>query len=106
MYLPSAYDASSIRFRARPTQAKGTRMTNLSVIYYSSTGTIHAMAKRIPAAAEQAGAEVRLRQVAELAPAETIASNAAWSEHFDNTKHEPRALAADVVWADAVLFGT
>lgn len=78
----------------------------LSVVYYSSTGTIHAMAKRIAAAAEQAGAQVRLRQVTELAPAEAIASNAAWSQHFDNTKDEPKAAAEDILWADAVLFGT
>ncbi len=78
----------------------------LSVIYYSSTGTIHAMAERLQAAGEKAGAEVRLRQVPELAPAEAIASNAAWSQHFDRTKDEPKATADDVVWADAVLFGT
>jgi len=78
----------------------------LAIIYYSSTGTLHSMAKRLAEAGEKAGAEVRLRQVAELAPAEAIASNAAWSQHFDNTKNDPKASADDVVWADAVLFGT
>lgn len=78
----------------------------LSVIYYSSTGTIHAMAQRITEAGQKAGAEVRLRQVPELAPPEAIASNAAWSQHFDRTKDEPKATADDIVWADAVLFGT
>jgi NAD(P)H dehydrogenase (quinone) len=78
----------------------------LAIIYYSSTGTIHSMAQRLSEAGEKAGAEVRLRQVAELAPAEAIASNAAWSQHFDRTKNEPKAAADDVVWADAVLFGT
>jgi NAD(P)H dehydrogenase (quinone) len=78
----------------------------LAVIYYSSTGTIHGMAERLAEAGQKAGAEVRLRQVAELAPDEAIASNAAWSQHFDRTKHEPRATADDIVWADAVLFGT
>ncbi|GGO13644.1 NAD(P)H:quinone oxidoreductase [Micromonospora parathelypteridis] len=81
-------------------------MTKLSVIYYSSTGTVHAMAKRLAEAGEKAGAEVRLRQVPELAPEEAIASNAAWSQHFDATKTEAKAAADDVVWADAVLFGT
>ncbi len=79
---------------------------NVSVIYYSSTGTLHAMAERLAQAAEKAGADVRLRQVAELAPAEAIASNAAWSQHFDATKDEPKATADDIVWADAVLFGS
>ncbi|WP_213451721.1 NAD(P)H:quinone oxidoreductase [Rhizomonospora bruguierae] len=80
--------------------------TKLAVIYYSSTGTVHAMAERLAAAGEKAGATVRLRQVAELAPAEAIASNAAWSQHFDRTKDEPRATADDIVWADAVLLGS
>lgn len=78
----------------------------LSVIYYSSTGTVHKMAQRLQEAGEKAGAEVRLRQVQELAPAEAIASNAGWSQHFDATKDEPKASADDIVWADAVLFGT
>ena len=79
---------------------------NLAIIYYSSTGTVHGMAERLAEAGQKAGAEVRLRQVPELAPAEAIASNAAWSQHYDRTKDEPRANADDVVWADAVLFGT
>jgi NAD(P)H dehydrogenase (quinone) len=78
----------------------------LAIIYYSSTGTIHAMAERLAQAGEKAGAEVRLRQVAELAPPEAIASNPAWSQHFERTRNEPRAIADDVTWADAVLFGT
>ena len=78
----------------------------LSIIYYSSTGTVHQMAERLQQAGEKAGAEVRLRQVPELAPEEAIASNAAWSQHFDRTKDEPKATADDVVWADAVLFGS
>jgi NAD(P)H dehydrogenase (quinone) len=44
--------------------------------------------------------------VAELAPEEAIASNAAWSQHFDATKNEPKATADDIIWADAVLFGS
>ncbi|WP_250006124.1 NAD(P)H:quinone oxidoreductase [Actinoplanes sp. M2I2] len=78
----------------------------LSIIYYSSTGTLHKMAERLYETAQKSGAEVRLRQVAELAPQEAIASNAAWSQHFDRTKDEPKATADDVVWADAVLFGS
>ena len=80
--------------------------TKLAVIYYSSTGTIHAMAERLAAAGEKAGAEVRLRQVVETAPPEAIASNPAWGQHVDRTKDEPKAVPDDVVWADAVIFGT
>jgi NAD(P)H dehydrogenase (quinone) len=80
--------------------------TKLAVIYYSSTGTVHAMAVRLAEAGEKAGAQVRLRQVAELAPDEAIASNPAWSRHVEETRDEPRASADDLVWADAVLFGS
>ena len=79
---------------------------NLAVIYYSATGTLHTMAQRAAAAGEKAGAEVRLRQVAETAPDAAIASNAAWAGHRDRTQGEPVATAEDLLWADAVLFGS
>lgn len=81
-------------------------MTNLAIIYYSSTGTIDSMARRCAASAEKHGAEVRLRQVAELAPPEAIESNERWAEHVAETKDEPTATPEDIVWADAVLLGT
>jgi len=79
---------------------------NVAIVYYSATGTLHAMAQRLTKAAEAAGGTVRLRQVPELAPEEAIAANQAWSQHYDETKDEPKATADDVVWADVVLFGT
>jgi NAD(P)H dehydrogenase (quinone) len=78
----------------------------VAIIYYSATGTLHSMAQQVAAAAEKTGAEVRLRQVQELAPHEAIASNVGWSQHIDRTKHEPKATIDDVGWADVVLFGT
>jgi NAD(P)H dehydrogenase (quinone) len=78
----------------------------LAVIYYSSTATVDSMARRVALAAEKQGAEVRLRQVEELAPPAAIDSNRAWREHLDATADEPKAQPDDVVWADAVLFGT
>jgi len=79
---------------------------NLSVIYYSATGTVHEMARHAAAYAEKAGATVRLRRVAELAPEQAIAANPAWRRHVEETRDEPRATADDIVWADAVLFGS
>jgi hypothetical protein len=38
-------------------------MTKLSIIYYSQTGTLDTMARRLAATAESLGAEVRLRAV-------------------------------------------
>ena len=79
---------------------------NLSVIYYSSTGTIDTMARRAAATGEKAGAEVRLRQVQEIAPDTAIDSVDEWREHVEATASEPTATPDDIVWADAVLLGS
>ncbi|MFH8612981.1 flavodoxin domain-containing protein, partial [Streptomyces sp. NPDC018029] len=51
---------------------------NVAVIYYSATGTVHALAQAIAQGAEKAGARVRLRKVAETAPEAAISANPAW----------------------------
>jgi NAD(P)H dehydrogenase (quinone) len=78
----------------------------LSVIYYSATSSVYRLAQQAVEAAEKAGAEVRLRKVHELAPQEAIDSNEGWSKHALETQDVQEATADDVVWADAVLFGT
>lgn len=78
----------------------------LSVVYYSATGTVAELAGTLADEAEKAGAEVRLRKVAELAPEATIDSNPAWRANVDATQDIPQAAPDDVVWADAVVFGT
>jgi NAD(P)H dehydrogenase (quinone) len=78
----------------------------LAVIYYSSTGTVDAMARRAASTAEKAGADVRLRHVEELAPDDIIDGAAEWRHHVDDMAGEPTATPDDIVWADAVLFGT
>jgi NAD(P)H dehydrogenase (quinone) len=79
---------------------------NLAVIYYSATGTVHRMAEHAAASAEKAGATVRLRHVEEIAPQEAIESNPQWRGHVEDVADESRATPDDVVWADAVLFGS
>ncbi len=79
---------------------------NVSVIYYSATGTTHAMAERLAQTADKAGADVRLRHVAELAPDEVVESNGAWAQHRQTVQGEPEATAEDVTWADVVLLGS
>lgn len=79
---------------------------NLAIVYYSSTGFSGRIAREIGDAAEKAGATVRLRRVAELAPDAAIASNAAWAAHVAETAHIPVATPDDLEWADAVIFGT
>jgi len=78
---------------------------NVAVIYYSSTGNVFELAKAAVTAAEKVGAEVRLRKVRELAPAEAIASNQGWSDHAAVTQHIAEATLDDLDWADAILFG-
>ena len=81
-------------------------MTKLAIIYYSATGTGHALAQRAQEAAEKAGAEVRRRHVAETVTAEVIATNPQWAAHRGVVGDEPVATSDDVVWADAVLLGS
>ncbi|MCB9543379.1 MAG: NAD(P)H:quinone oxidoreductase [Myxococcales bacterium] len=78
----------------------------VSVVYYSSTGNNHAIAEAVAEGARAAGAEVRVRRVAETAPAGAIASNPGWQAFHEAHKDEPTATVDDVVWADAVVFGT
>jgi NAD(P)H dehydrogenase (quinone) len=81
-------------------------VVNVAVIYYSSTGNVHALALAVAAGAESAGAAVRVRRVAELAPPEAIDSNPAWRAHADATAGVPVATHDDLRWADAFAFGT
>lgn len=78
----------------------------VAVIYYSATGSVHAMAERAAQTAEKSGAEVRLRKVAETAPPEAVGSNEAWAQHHEETRERPTATPEDIDWADVVLFGT
>ena len=81
-------------------------MTKLAIIYYSATGHGTTMAKHVAAAAEPAAAEVRLRHVAETLDPESFAHNPAWTANYEATKDLPAATADDIVWADAVIFGS
>ncbi|MEU8108774.1 NAD(P)H:quinone oxidoreductase [Nonomuraea muscovyensis] len=79
---------------------------NVAVIYYSATGTVHALAQAVAEGAEKAGAHVRLRKIAETAPPEAISANPAWAQHLLDTADVAEAGHDDLAWADAVLFGT
>lgn len=81
-------------------------MTRIAVIYYSSTGNVHALAQALAQGAEKAGADVRLRRVAELAPQEAINANAAWRAHAEATAAVPVASVEDLRWADGYAFGS
>jgi NAD(P)H dehydrogenase (quinone) len=81
-------------------------MAKVAVIYYSATGNVHQIAQAVEQGAARAGAEVRRRHVAELAPEEAIAKNQAWARHRDRMKDDIEADLADLEWADAYIFGS
>ncbi|HZK53301.1 MAG TPA: NAD(P)H:quinone oxidoreductase [Desulfosporosinus sp.] len=76
----------------------------LAVIYYSMTGINYQLASWAAEAAKEAGAEVRLRKVHELAPEAAINNNAAWKANIDATKEIAEASSEDLDWADAIVF--
>ncbi len=78
----------------------------VAVIYYSATGNIHGLAVAAAEGAREAGAEVRVRKVRELAPPEAIRSNPRWAQTAERTRDVPEAALEDLEWADVVLFGT
>jgi NAD(P)H dehydrogenase (quinone) len=79
---------------------------NVAIIYYSATGSVHALAQAAAEGAEKAGAQVRLRKVAETAPPQAVNSNPAWAKHVQDSADVATADLDDLGWADAVLFGT
>ena len=78
----------------------------VAVIYYSATGAVHALAQAVAEGAASAGATVRLRRVAELAPGSAIDQNPLWRRHADATASIVQASVEDLAWADAFAFGT
>ena len=64
-------------------------MTKLAVICYSATGHGTTMAQHI----------------AETDPT-SFAHNPAWTGNYNATKDAPAASGDDILWADAVIFGS
>ena len=78
----------------------------VAIIYYSATGTTYRLARAVEEGATEAGADVRLRKVRELAPEEAFASNQGWAAHRLESQHVVEASLDDLAWADALIFGT
>lgn len=79
--------------------------TKTAIIYYSATGGTYKLAQAVAEGAREAGAEVRILKVRELAPEEAIASNQGWSAHRLETQHVTEATHADLEWADVIILG-
>ncbi|MEZ0494335.1 flavodoxin family protein [Kineococcus sp. TBRC 1896] len=78
----------------------------LAIVYYSATGTVRSMAERLAATGEQAGAEVRLRQVERQTTGGEKEVTDAQQVEAEAAQGTQAVTADDVVWADAVLFGS
>lgn len=78
----------------------------LTIIYYSTTGTNYQLAQWAAEAGKQAGAEVKILKVQELAPQSVIEGNPGWKAHVEATQDVPVATPDDVAWADAIIFST
>jgi NAD(P)H dehydrogenase (quinone) len=78
----------------------------VAVIYYSATGNVDGLARAVAAGAEDAGAEVRLRHVEELASELLISQNQYWGRHRSQVAEAPVATLDDLEWAEGVAFGT
>lgn len=77
---------------------------NLAIFFYSMGGTNFQLAQWAEAAAKEAGANVRLLKVEELAPQEVVDANEGWKATQEATKDVPIATSDDLAWADAIIF--
>lgn len=78
----------------------------LAIIYYSMGGTNYQLAQWAAEGGKEAGAEVKIFKVHELAPQSVIDSNPVWKAHVEATKHIPEVTVNDLEWADALIFST
>lgn len=77
---------------------------NLLIVYYSQTGHNFQMAKWAKEAAEEKGANVRIRKVEELM--DTSDPNPGWKKYLEESKDIKIATGNDLVWADAIIFSS
>jgi len=77
------------------------------IAFYSRTGVTEALAKGIADGAREAGGDVRMRRVRELASKEVMELSPGWCEAADamNGRYEA-PTEEDAEWADAIVFGT
>jgi NAD(P)H dehydrogenase (quinone) len=78
----------------------------VAIIYYSATGSIHALADAVAEGAAKEGADIALRRVPELAPDTAIDQDPEWRAHLNATRDIPEATLDDLTWANAYAFGT
>lgn len=78
---------------------------NVLVVFYSRRGETEKLALAAGVGAIQARANIRLRRLTDLADAETIRQDAAWSENLERMKKDyiaPREV--DAQWANVLIL--
>lgn len=78
----------------------------IAVVFYSTYGTNHRIAKTAAEAAEAAGAEVRLRRIAETAPSEVVNGQEKWKQQLAAMQDIPEVSHDDMIWANGYFFST
>jgi NAD(P)H dehydrogenase (quinone) len=78
----------------------------IAVVFYTTTGTNHEVAKAAAEAARQAGAEVRLRRIKETAPKEVVESQEKWKQQLESMQDIPEVSHDDMAWADGYFFSS
>ena len=82
-------------------------MSNVLIAFYSRNGATEALANAVAEGARAAGAEVRVRRARELVPAAVMDAVPGWAAAAARMNAAYDAPTADdVVWADAIAFGT
>ena len=76
------------------------------VVFYSTYGTNHGIAAAAAKAAEEAGAEVRIRRIAETAPAEVVAGQDAWAAQAERQSDIEKVSNDDLEWADGYFLSS
>ncbi|HEX9912283.1 MAG TPA: NAD(P)H:quinone oxidoreductase [candidate division Zixibacteria bacterium] len=77
------------------------------VAYYSMTGHVFRLAQAVARGAKEVeGAEVNLKTVEELLPQEIIGKSSSIKKAKEEQKAIPIATNDDLIWADAVIFGS
>jgi NAD(P)H dehydrogenase (quinone) len=76
----------------------------IAIVFYSTYGTNQQVAEAAAEAARAAGAEVRLRRIAETAPADVVAGQEAWKAQLDKMQDIPTVTPDDMEWANGYFF--
>ena len=80
--------------------------TNLLIVFYSTYGTNHAIAAEAAKAAEEAGASVRLRRIAETAPVEVVNSQDGWKAQAEKAAAVELVSEEDLEWCNALFVSS